>query len=126
VSEVCGGASRSIDLWVSEEGARTQGTRGRDSEVEGSRPADARHFPTMNESYSGDRMSAIVLSLSAMPWRDVGAKLSQTPVRGHSRPVRSAAREGVQTEKPTWKSVKLIPPEESAWRLGVARAPKSP
>ena len=62
----------------------------------------------------------MVRSVVAIPWREYGPKLEQTPVRGHSRPVSSAALDGVHTEKPAWKSVNRMPEAASASMCGVS------
>ena len=47
-------------------------------------------------------------------------KLCVTPVRRPRRPVSSAAREGVHTEAPVWKSVSRSPAAASPSRCGVS------
>ena len=64
----------------------------------------------------------------------LGPKLLVTPVRNPSLPVSNAAREGVQTLAPAWKSTKRSPPSASLSRFGVSPrafvgaqfAPRSP
>jgi hypothetical protein len=54
-----------------------------------------------------DRISAIVVSFVGMPPNESGPKFLVTPVRRPKRPVSRAAREGVHTDAPAWKSVNL-------------------
>lgn len=68
---------------------------------------------------AGTSISAIVVSLSGSPPVDEGPKFDTTPVRSPSRPVSSAARLGVHTEAPAWKSVKRNPEPASLSRFGV-------
>ena len=54
------------------------------------------------------KVSANVVSLRGRPPSDPREKFLTTPVRFPSLPVRRAARDGVQTDAPAWKSVNLV------------------
>ena len=60
-----------------------------------------------------------MISCTGSPPRLAGPKLWTIPVRSPRRPVKSAARLGVHTDAPTWKSVNRIPLAASLSRLGV-------